>query len=123
MTETGERGNRDRQSDADVQRESPQTDDASAGAARDASSVHADGGAADDRRRNYGPGGWFAHAATRWALALIGLFIVLFAIGQAFGVPLLGWVAEALASPTGQWLIVAFVGLLIVFAAANLRWR
>lgn len=78
---------------------------------------------ADERRRRTGPGDWLALATVRWALALVGLVVVLFALGRAFGVPLLAWFAEALTSRTGRWLVVAFVGLLIVATALRLRPR
>lgn len=104
-------------------------------------SVRADGGTADgptnrgqnrrqDRRgdgtrgrEDRGPGDQFARASIRWLLALIGVVVVLFGLGQAVGVSLLGMVADALASQTGRWLVVAFLGLLVILAAAKLDWR
>lgn len=50
--------------------------------------------------------------------------IVLFALGRAFGVDLLGAVGEFFATPTGRWIGVAVVGLLLVaLAAGGLRNR
>ena len=59
----------------------------------------------------------FANVAIRAGLAIIGLVVVIFALGQAVGVDLLGLVGEALSSQTGRWLVVAFFGLLIIAAA------
>lgn len=86
---------------------------------------------ADDRRRpdsgggrrGYGPGEWFARATVRWAVVLVGFVVLLFALGQAFGVPLLGMVVDGLTTWTGRWLVVAFVALLVIVAATQTRWR
>jgi hypothetical protein len=131
MSETNERGTLD-ENPEETRTRCDESRQGSSKASRE-SPVRADGGATDnDRRRETGgqarqeepgPGEGFARATTRWLLAIVGLFVVLFAVGQAFGVPLLSWVGEALSSQTGQWLVVAFVGLLIVYAAANLDWR
>ena len=60
----------------------------------------------------------------RIAVGLVGIVIVLFALGQAFGVDLLGAVGELFATPTGRWIGVAVVGLLLVaLAAGGLRSR
>ncbi|WP_255169737.1 hypothetical protein [Natrononativus amylolyticus] len=50
-------------------------------------------------------------------VAIVGLVVVLFAVGQALGADLLGMLANALATQTGQWLAVAFIALLVVGAA------
>ena len=134
MSETNERGTLDERPE-ETRSRSDESRQGFPQASRD-SSVRTDGGATDDdrqaRRRetgnqtrqdDHGPGEGFALATTRWLLAIVGLLVVLFGVGQAFGVPLLDWVAEALSSQTGQWLVVAFVGLLIIYAAANLDWR
>lgn len=134
MSETNERGTLD-ENPEETRARSDESRQGSSKASRE-SAIRADGGATDDDRRDRrretggqtrqedpGPGEGFARATTRWLLAIVGLFVVLFAVGQAFGVPLLSWVGEALSSQTGQWLVVAFIGLLIVYAAANLDWR
>ena len=60
----------------------------------------------------------------RIAVGLVGIVIVLFALGRASGVDLLGAVGEFLATPTGRWIGVAFVGLLLVaLAVGGLRSR
>lgn len=60
---------------------------------------------------------WFANATVRLGLTLIGLVLLLFALGQAFGLPLLDVVADALTTHTGAWLAVAFFALLLIVAA------
>ena len=76
----------------------------------------------DDRRR-YGPGSRFARTTVRWALVLVGFALLLFALGQAFGVPLLGLVVDGLMTQTGRWLVVAFAALLLIAAATRMRRR
>ncbi|WP_158057364.1 hypothetical protein [Halorussus halophilus] len=101
----------------------------------DSRAVRSDGGTAQgrngqnraqgqrNRQDDHGPGDWFAHATIQWLLALVGVVVVLFGLGQAVGVSLLGMVADALGSQTGQWLMVAFLGLLVILAAAKIDWR
>lgn len=60
---------------------------------------------------------WFAKSTLRIALTVIGLVIILFALGQAVGFDLLGVVVDFLGSTTGRWLVVAFFGLLLIVAA------
>lgn len=50
-------------------------------------------------------------------IAVVGLVVVLFALGQAVGVDLLGMVAQAVSTQTGQWLAIAFLALLVMGAA------
>lgn len=50
-------------------------------------------------------------------IAVVGLVVVLFALGRAVGVDLLGMVAQAVSTQTGQWLAIAFVALLVMGAA------
>lgn len=60
---------------------------------------------------------WFATTAVRTGLTVIGIVLLLFALGQAVGLPLLELVTDALASQTGQWLVVAFFAVLLIGAA------
>lgn len=62
-------------------------------------------------------GEWFAASTLRIGLAIIGIFLLLFALGQAVGVPLLGMVADALATRVGRWLAVAVFALLLIVVA------
>lgn len=63
---------------------------------------------------------WFATSAARLGLVFIGLVLLLFALGQAVGLNLLGLVADALTSQLGRWLAVAFFAVLLIAIAA--RW-
>lgn len=60
---------------------------------------------------------WFATTAVRAGLTIIGVVLLLFALGQAVGLPLLELTASALTSQTGQWLVVAFFAVLLIGAA------
>jgi hypothetical protein len=60
---------------------------------------------------------WMASTAIRAGLTLVGIVLLLFALGQAVGLPLLELVTEALTSQTGQWLVVAFFAILLIGAA------
>jgi uncharacterized membrane protein YdbT with pleckstrin-like domain len=66
-------------------------------------------------------GGWFAETTARTAVLLIGVAVLLFALGQAVGAPLLEAVGEFL-SGFGMWLVVAFFALLLIVAATK-SWR
>jgi hypothetical protein len=50
-------------------------------------------------------------------LTVIGVVLLIFAIGQAVGLPLLDFTVEALSSQTGRWLVVAFFAILLIGAA------
>lgn len=76
-----------------------------------------DGTGANDA---YGPTSWFANTAVRVGLTIIGIALLLFALGQAFGLPLLAAAVEALSSETGRWLVVAFFAILLIGAAQRI---
>ena len=59
----------------------------------------------------------FAASSFRIGLAFLGLILLLFALGQAVGVDLLGMVGEALATEVGRWLVVAFFALVLIAVA------
>ncbi|MEM4781945.1 MAG: hypothetical protein QXG03_10355 [Halalkalicoccus sp.] len=65
---------------------------------------------------------FFARGIVRMGLVLIGTVLLLFALGQAFGVDLLGTVADFLTTQTGQWLAVAFFALVLISVAIG-GWR
>lgn len=67
-----------------------------------------------------GPTRWFATTAVRAGLTVIGVILLLFALGQAVGLPLLDLATEALTSQTGQWLVVAFFAVLLIGAAQRI---
>lgn len=56
---------------------------------------------------------WLTSTLMRTLVAIIGLIAVLFALSMALGVDLLGMVAQALTTQTGQWLAIAVVVLLL----------
>ena len=81
---------------------------------------------ANDRRRDGrhdrappNPGTWLLSTALQTVVAVVGLVIVLFALGRAVGVDLLGAAAGALSTHTGQWLAIALVALLAMSAAVR----
>jgi hypothetical protein len=69
------------------------------------------------RGSRFAPGAWMASTAVQTVVILVGLAVVLFAVGQAVGADLLGMVGDALATHTGQWLAVAVLALILVIAA------
>ncbi|WP_267643086.1 hypothetical protein [Haloarchaeobius amylolyticus] len=60
---------------------------------------------------------YLATTVVRFGLAAIGVVLLLFSLGQAFGVDLLGAFADALSTQTGQWLVVALFALFLIGAA------
>lgn len=76
--------------------------------------------------------GWLAGSALRAGLLLVGIVLLLFAVGQAVGLNLLGQTArgltlfvnelgQALSTQTGMWLVVAFLALLLILFALRAR--
>lgn len=63
--------------------------------------------------------GWLTETAVRAVIALLGVALVLLAIGEIAGVPLLSMLVEFLTSSLGVWLIVAVLGLLLIVAASK----
>ena len=69
-------------------------------------------------------GEWFAESTLRIALAVFGFVLLLFALGRAVGIDLLGMVVDALATRMGRWLLVAFFALaIILMAVRGFDWR
>lgn len=62
-------------------------------------------------------GAWFAESTLRIALAVFGFVLLLFALGQAVGIDLLGMVVDALSTQMGRWLLVAFFALALILVA------
>lgn len=60
---------------------------------------------------------WFATSALRIGLAVVGFVLLLFALGQAVGLDLLGLVADALDTQVGRWLAVAVFALVLIVVA------
>ncbi|WP_255197074.1 hypothetical protein [Halorarius litoreus] len=62
---------------------------------------------------------WFTETVVRTAVAVFGVALLLFALGQLAGVELLSIVGEFLTSSTGAWLFIAFFGMLLLVAASK----
>lgn len=67
-------------------------------------------------------GGWFTETIARAGILVIGVAVMLFAIGQAVGADLVEPLAEFFTSGTGAWFVVAFLALLVMVAATK-SWR
>lgn len=67
-------------------------------------------------------GSWFTETIVRAGILVVGVAVMIFAIGQAVGANLLGPLAEFFTSGTGAWFVVAFLALLVVVAATK-SWR
>ena len=67
-------------------------------------------------------GGWFTETIVRAGILVIGVAVMLFAIGQAVGANLVEPLAEFFTSGTGAWFVVAFIALLVMVAATK-SWR
>lgn len=61
--------------------------------------------------------GWFAESTIRLALAVLGVILLLFAVGQMVGIDILGAIATALDTRIGQWLLVAIFALFLIVVA------
>lgn len=59
----------------------------------------------------------FAASTLRVGLAFLGLVILLFGVGQAVGLDLLGLLASVLNSPVARWIAVALFGLILISVA------
>lgn len=61
--------------------------------------------------------GWFASSALRFGLVLVGVFLLLAALGQLSGIDILGVTAELLGTEVGRWLLVAVVAIGLIAVA------
>lgn len=81
------------------------------------------GGRADEdaveQGRAENVGGWFAESTLRIALGVFGFVLLLFALGQAVGIDLLGMVVDALSTQMGRWLLVACFALALILLAVR----
>ncbi|MDL5360894.1 hypothetical protein [Halalkalicoccus sp. NIPERK01] len=80
------------------------------------------GDARDEPRAEGSTTAFFARVIVRLGLVVLGTVLLLFALGRAFGLDLLGAVADFLATETGRWLAVAFLALVLISVAAS-GWR
>jgi hypothetical protein len=63
--------------------------------------------------------GWFTSSALRIGLALVGVFLLLAALGQLSGIDILGETAALLGTEVGRWLLVAVVALALIAVAVH----
>lgn len=62
---------------------------------------------------------WFTETMVRTVVAIFGVALVLLALGQIAGVPLLEIVADFITSGIGAWVLIAFFGMLLLVAASK----
>lgn len=67
--------------------------------------------------RNDGYMGWFTSSALRFGLGIVGLFLLLAALGQLSGIDILGETANILGTEVGRWLLVAIVAIALIGVA------
>lgn len=63
--------------------------------------------------------GWFTETLVRGVVAIFGLALLLFALGQLLNADLLEIVTDFLTSSVGVWLVIAFFALLLIIAAGK----
>lgn len=69
--------------------------------------------------RNDAFSGWFASSALRMGLVLVGIFLLLAALGQLSGIDILGVTVEVLGTDAGIWLLVAVVAIALIGVAVH----
>lgn len=69
--------------------------------------------------RNDAFSGWFASSALRMGLVLVGIFLLLAALGQLSGIDILGVTVELLGTDVGIWLLVAVVAIALIGVAVH----
>lgn len=74
---------------------------------------------AADRGHTERAGEWFAESTLRVSLAVVGFVLLLFALGQAIGIDILGTIVDTLNTRMGRWLIVAFFALFLIGLAVR----
>lgn len=75
--------------------------------------------ARDQRTTGEAMSEWIAEGALRIALTIVGLVLLVYAVGRAVGVNLLDIFIDALLSPLGRWIVVAFFALLLIVVAVR----
>lgn len=63
--------------------------------------------------------GWFASSTLRIGLLLIGVFLLLAALGQLSGIDILGLTAELLGTSVDRWLLVGAVAIALIAIAVR----
>ena len=62
---------------------------------------------------------WFTETFLRAAVAILGLLLLLVALGQIAGVDMIGALGDLLATEVFQWVLVAVFALLLIVAASK----
>lgn len=62
---------------------------------------------------------WFASSTLRLGLMIVGVFLLLAALGQLSGIDILGETAALLATDVGRWLLVAIVAIALIVLAVH----
>lgn len=70
-----------------------------------------------DRARDEGAVEAIAASTIRLGLLVLGLLLLLYAVGQAVGFDVLAMISEALDTQMARWLIVAFFALILITVA------
>lgn len=63
--------------------------------------------------------GWFASSSLRLGLVLLGVFLLLMALGQLSGIDVIGRTAALLGTEVGRWLLVAVVAIGLIAVAVR----
>lgn len=111
--------NRDRQRDQDDARQSQQTD-GSGQRTDDPGGQQAGGQPAGDRTtQGAGLVDWVTETFLRTAVAILGVLLLLFAVGQIAGFDTIGALADLLSNEVVQWMLVAVFALLLIIIASK----
>jgi hypothetical protein len=71
------------------------------------------------KTRREGPAEWVASTALRLGLAILGIALLVFAVGQILDVPLFDVLDDALSSQVVLWIVVGLFALLLLGLAAR----
>lgn len=63
--------------------------------------------------------GWFASSTLRLGMVLVGIFLLLAALGQLSGIDILGETVALLGTVVGRWLLVAVVAIALIAVAVH----
>lgn len=64
-------------------------------------------------------GGYLGEAVLRGFVAILGIVLVLLGLGELTGIELYSMVVDFLTSATGQWVVVALIGVLLIGVASR----
>ena len=87
----------------------------------DRSERDGDGYTADEPREGAPSGdetvAWFTESAMRAVLGILGVIVLLVALGQLVGIDIFGAIADVLATDVGRWLAVAVFAVILIALA------